>query len=247
MDGGSENSPDLPAQRGARAGQSLLLRRKGRLDYCGRASIRPAAEEEVAMRGVMAVVPPDVLAERKRTGAHKFDEMWDGVLHMPPMPNFDHQNLEGDLEVFLRLRWARPRHALVAHQINVASLGGWPDDYRIPDLVLVKPERFAINRNEYFEGAPDVVVEIRSPEDESEEKLPFYAMLGVPEVWIIDRDTKGPTVYVLKRRGYRKLAARAGGWLRSPGTGVDLRVGKRGKLAVRMAGDEATREDLPQD
>jgi Uma2 family endonuclease len=200
------------------------------------------------MRGVMAVVTPDVLAERKRTGAHKFDEMWDGVLHMPPMPNFDHQDLEGNLETFLRIHWARPQKAVVAHQINVAPPGGWPNkNYRIPDLVLLKPERFAINRNEYFEGAPDVVVEFRSPGDESEEKLPFYAKLGVPEVWIIDRDTKEPTIYLLKRRAYRKLAARANGWLRSPGTGVELRIGKPGKLAVRMAGDEATREELPPD
>jgi Uma2 family endonuclease len=67
------------------------------------------------------------------------------------------------METYLRLRWARPRQAKVYHNINVASSGGWPRDYRIPDPVLVSPERFDIDRNEYFEGALDVVVEIRSP------------------------------------------------------------------------------------
>jgi Uma2 family endonuclease len=60
----------------------------------------------------------------------------------------------------------------------VAPPGGWPDNHRIPDLVLLTPARFAIDRNEYFEGAPDVVVEIRSPGDESYEKRDFYAALG---------------------------------------------------------------------
>jgi Uma2 family endonuclease len=139
--------------------------------------------EEVAVKAVMPTVPPDVLALRKRTGADRFDEMWDGVLHMPPMPNREHQDLGGELETWLRLRWARPRKAKVYHEINVAAPGGWPDrNYRIPDLVLLTPERFHIDRNEYFEGAPDVVVEIYSPGDESYEKLPFYQELGVPEV-----------------------------------------------------------------
>jgi Uma2 family endonuclease len=134
----------------------------------------------------------------------------------------------------------------VYHQINVASIGGWPNDYRIPDLVLLLPERFAIDRNEYFEGAPSAVVEIHSPDDERYEKLPFYARLGVPEVWVIHRDSKEPEIHVLKRRKYRLVKA-TGGWLRGPETGVELAHSKGGKLAVRLAGDDQTRQDLPED
>jgi Uma2 family endonuclease len=195
----------------------------------------------------MPVAFPDLLERRKQTGADQWDEMWDGVLHMPPMPHYDHQDLEGDLETYLKLRWARPRRAKVLHQINLAAVGGWPDDYRIPDLVLLTPDRFGINRGEYFEGAPNVVVEIHSPGDEAYEKLPFYADLGIPEVWIIHRDTKEPEVYLLKRGRYKEQRPGAGGWVRSPATGVEIRVGKRGKLAVRLAGDDATREYLPED
>jgi Uma2 family endonuclease len=207
-----------------------------------------ADREEVAVKAVMPIVLPDVLALRKRTGADRWDEMWDGVLHMPPMPNRDHQDLGGELETWLRLHWARPNKAKVYHEINVAAPGGWPDEnYRIPDLVLLTPERFHIDRNEYFEGAPDVVVEIYSPGDETYEKLPFYRDLGVPEVWIIHRDTKEPEVYVLKRRRYKQQAAGRDGWVRSPATGIEMRAGPPGKLAVRLAGDESTREDLPPD
>src|SRR5262245_25481128 len=156
------------------------------------------------MKAVMPIVPPDILAWRKKTGAHKFDELWDGVLHMPPMPNRDHQDLEGSLEMYLRVHWGKPNEGKVYHQINLAPIGGWPNNFRIPDLLLLKPERFAIDRNEYFEGAPDVVIEIRSPGDETYEKLDFYRELGVPEVWVIDRDTKEPEVHVLKRGRNKK-------------------------------------------
>jgi Uma2 family endonuclease len=199
------------------------------------------------MKGVMSVVPPDILAFRKQTGAHRYDEMWEGVLHMPPMPNREHQDLEWHLETWLRFRWAKPLGAKVYHQVNLAKPGGWPHDYRIPDLLLLTPRRFAIDCNEYFEGPPDVVIELHSPGDESYDKLPWYAELGVPEVWIIHRDTKKPEVYARQRGKYKQQTAAADGWVRSKLTGVELCVGRPGKLAVRLAGDDSTREELPED
>jgi Uma2 family endonuclease len=167
---------------------------------------------------------------------------------MPPMPNFDHQDFEGSLQTYVWLRWAQPRKAKVVHQMNLASVGGWPKDYRIPDLLLVTRERFRIiNRGEYFEGAPNAVAEIHSSGDEAYEKLPFYAQLGVPEVWVIDRDSKEPEIYVLKRGRYKKQAAGAGGWVRSPATGLEMKRGQPGKLAIRVAGDDSTRAELPED
>ncbi len=199
------------------------------------------------MKAVMPSLLPDVAAWRKRTGADKWDEMWDGVLHMPPMPNRFHQDLEWALEAFLRFYWARPHLAKVYHQINVASPGGWPNDYRVPDLVLLTAERFDIDHNEYFEGAPDAVVEIHSPGDEAYEKLPFYARLGVPEVWIIDRDTCQPEIYLLKRGRYRKQTPTKAGWIRSPLTGMEMRAGPSNKLLIRVIGDATTQQELPED
>ena len=63
------------------------------------------------MRAVMAQVPPELLEWRKRTGADRYDEMWEGVLHMVAAPNREHQDLKGALETYLRLRWARPAGA----------------------------------------------------------------------------------------------------------------------------------------
>ena len=200
------------------------------------------------MKAVMPVALPDVMEWRKHIGADQWDEMWNGDLHMPPPPNREHQDLEGSLEAYLRFHWAPACGGKVYHQIALTPLASsWPKNFRVPDLVLLLPQRFAIDRNEYFEGGPDVAVEIHSPGDEAYEKLPFYAELGVPEVWIIHRDTKEPEIHVLKRGRYKKQAARADGWLHSPGVGIELRIGRPGKLAVRLAGDEASRQDLPGD
>ena len=202
------------------------------------------------MRGVMSVVPEHILEWRKLTGMWQRDEFWDGVLHMSPEPDREHQDFEGGLEMWLRLNWARPRRSKVYHRINLSRPGAgsdWIHDFRIPDLVLLTRARFSIDCRTHFEGGPEVVVEIRSPNDESEEKLPFYAQLGILEVWIIDRDTKEVDLHVLTGDAYVQQAVVADGWHRSPFTGVEMRVGRPGKLAIRMSGDDATREELPED
>lgn len=196
------------------------------------------------MKAVMPIVPPEILALRRRTGADRLDEMWEGVLHMAAAPTFRHQDLEGSFEVWLRTVWAPTCQGKVVHNVNVASVGGWPQDYRIPDLVLLTPERFHINRDDFLEGGPDVAVEIRSPGDEAYEKIDFYLEVGTKEVWIVDRDTKRPQMFVLADSGKRELAADDDGWLRSPATGVEMRA-ENGKLLVRLAGDQTTSATLP--
>ncbi len=195
----------------------------------------------------MPIALPSVLSYRKLRGQDQWDEMWDGVLHMPPMANIDHQDFEGDLQSFLKENWAGPINAKVWHQVNLASIGGWPNDFRIPDLVLLTRDRMHINRGEFLEGAPNVVVEIMSPGDETREKFPFYAALGVPEVWVIDRDNKEPEIHLLRGGRYRKQRPVAGGWVRSPATGIEMRAVASGKLAIRIIGKDATRQELPED
>jgi len=198
------------------------------------------------MKAVMPVVPEHILQWRKTTGADCWDEMWEGVLHMTPEPNRTHQDLQGALYTWLRIYWAMPKGYKVYPPVNLALPGGWPNDYRIPDVVLLTPDRFHIDHDEYFEGAPTAVVEIRSPGDESFEKLPFYARLGVPEVWIIDRDTKVPQVLVLSTDTYEEQSPDADGWLKSAGTGVWLRPEAGNRLGIRLADDPGTPQLLPE-
>jgi Uma2 family endonuclease len=199
------------------------------------------------MKAVMPEVPQHVLQWRKRTGADQWDEMWEGVLHMPPAPNREQPELEGDVEAWLRVNWSRPRGNKVYHQINLASEGGWTTNYRIPDLVLLTPDRFHIDHNEYFEGAPTVVVEIHSAGDEAYDKMPFYAKLGVPEVWIIDRDTRVPEVFLLEGDRYERQAPDAEGWIPSVATGIQLRAHAAERLALQITGDPGTLGIVPED
>ena len=45
------------------------------------------------MRAVMLEVPPRLPEERRRRGADRWDELWDGELHMVPPPGERHQAL----------------------------------------------------------------------------------------------------------------------------------------------------------
>jgi Uma2 family endonuclease len=205
------------------------------------------------MKAVMASVPEHILEWRRRSDADQWDEMWEGVLHMAPSPNYNHQDFEGALEMWLRQNWTTQKGCRVNHQINVANpdADDWRNDYRIPDLVLLTPARAHINQNEYFNGGPDAVVEIHSPEDETYEKLDFYFKVGVQEVWIIDRDSKRPEIY--ERRSsepagssaHQQRQADASGWLRSDVTGVEFRATGDGKLEIRIIDRPESTAKLP--
>lgn len=201
------------------------------------------------MKAVMTSIPKRWFEEHKNSEASQWDEMWEGVLHMPPMPNGMHQDFADDLRAYLKRWWAKPRGGLARRDVNLTAPENeseWTRNYRIPDLVLVSADRMGIDKNEYMAGAPLVVVEVRSPGDETYEKFGFYAGLGVPEVWVFDRDTKEPEVHELTDGAYRKRAADADGWLRSPASGVEFRHERPGAVRVRIAGDDATAEELPE-
>jgi Uma2 family endonuclease len=196
------------------------------------------------MKAVMTEVPAHILEWRRRTGADQWDEMWEGVLHMTPSADREHQDIEGALEAWLRQYWAGPNGCRVYHQINVSEPGTWPNNFRIPDLVLLTPARFNIDHNKYFDGGPDAVVEIHSPGDESYEKLDFYAKIGVREVWIINRDSKIPEIFELISGAYEVRQPDAGGWFLSVVAGTELRA-EVGKLEIRLAQQPGTLARLP--
>jgi Uma2 family endonuclease len=197
------------------------------------------------MKAVISEVPERFLAWRKSTGADRWDEVWEGVLHMPPAPNREHQDFLDAVKTWLELHWAEPEGGRVHREVNLALPGGWADNnYRIPDLILLTPDQFGIDHNEYFEGAPLVVIEIHSPGDETYEKFDFYANLAVREVWVIDRDTKASEIYVLQAPDYGQQQPGNDGWTRSPATGVLLRKGLDGKLDIQREDDPTTRRSL---
>jgi Uma2 family endonuclease len=166
------------------------------------------------------------------------------------MPNAMHQDFSLDLASWLKWRWAKPSGGLVRQEVNLTTLkdeSNWPQNYRIPDIVMLDASRLSIDKNEYMAGAPLVVIEIRSPGDEAYEKLPFYAGLGVPEVWIFDRDTREPELYALKGGTYELLEPDGAGWHHSPATGLQFRHHPPRQIRARIGADDSTSESLPTD
>lgn len=132
----------------------------------------------------------ELLAERQRAGAARWDEVWDGVVHMSPIPSIEHQREERDLLFAFYVLIHQSGIGEVFHQVNVADPVKGMDDYRVPDLCVVLPESQAKIERNYIAGGPDLVVEIHSPDDETYEKLQWYAKQGVKEVLVIHRDTR---------------------------------------------------------
>lgn len=199
------------------------------------------------MKAVVHEMPRRWMEERRESDAFRWDEVWDGVLHMSPPPNRDHQRFVRDLQFLLHTRWAKPNKGQVDQEVSLTAPEDeekWRSNYRVPDLVLLPADRRQIDKNEYMVGAPLVCIEIRSPGDESYEKSSFYAELGVPEVWIIDRDTKNPEVYILEGASYRLQVANDDGWIQSTAVAIRMKA-VDAKLLVRF-GDELSHAIVPE-
>ncbi len=167
-----------------------------------------------SMRAVLVDVSQAELARRRAIGADRWDEMWDGVLHTAPAPSREHQRMLGELIAFLLPSFKRIGRGTIHPEINVIDDSSAEENYRIPDLTFVAAGRERILVEDGVRGGgPDAVIEIRSPGDESYEKLPFYARLGVREVVILDRDSKRPEVYRLAGKTDVAVAADRDGWV----------------------------------
>jgi Uma2 family endonuclease len=98
--------------------------------------------------------------------------------------------------------------------------------------VYARPEQVS---ERGVEGAVPLVVEIRSPGDETDLKLPWYAGLGVAEVLVIDPATRSAEVHVL-RSGRLVPAVATGAGLEVLAVGARLRVRAGPTLLVEWEG-----------
>jgi len=143
----------------------------------------------------MAVLVTDpVLAsrlksEREASGADRFDEVWEGVYMMTPMPNDEHQRIVMLLGSILQEVIGWPGLGEVRPSVNVSDREkDWQDNYRVPDLAVFLRGGVAKNCGQFWCGGPDLAVEIISPDDRTREKLTFYGNIGVRELLLVNRD-----------------------------------------------------------
>ena len=132
------------------------------------------------MKTVLLGEPPPIvaslIAERKRLGLDRHDEIWPGEYHMAPAASFEHGRAEAILAGLLE-RPSRACGLLVGMAFNL----GEPGDFRVPDLGVHRGTPAGV-----WVRTAAIVVEVRSPDDETYDKFPFYFARGVEEVLVVD-------------------------------------------------------------
>ena len=127
-----------------------------------------------------------VRADRKVSGADRWDEVWDGVYMVMPLPNDEHQEIVA--EFVIAFRAALGKGVKIRPGVNVSDRDGdWEKNYRGPDVAVFLEGTSAVNRGAYWLGGPDFAVEVVSKGDRSRKKLAFYASVNVRELLLIHR------------------------------------------------------------
>ena len=130
---------------------------------------------------VLGSPPPELealLERRRQAGVDRLDEVWQGVRHMVPGPSFEHARISQQLAVLLD---GPARAGGLVAAISEFNLGESEHDFRVPDGGLHRPGAASM-----WLSTAALVVEILSPDDETWQKLPFFAAHDVDEVLIVD-------------------------------------------------------------
>ncbi len=153
------------------------------------------------MRSLLPDLPPAelqaLLERRRRLDQDRKDEVWEGVLHMVPAPGHRHGHLAQQLAELLG---PTARAAGLEPMIAEFNLGDSKDDFRVPDGGLHRP-----GAAEMWHPTAALVLEILSPDDETWQKLPFYAAHKVDELLIVDPDTHRVHWLALTARRYEPI------------------------------------------
>jgi Uma2 family endonuclease len=118
-----------------------------------------------------------LLERRRRLGQDRWDEERDGVYYMNPSPTYEHQRLSQQVAVILDPLAKGAGLEAVVGGVNVGEKG----NYVIPDASLHRP-----GAGGTYVPTAALAIEILSPDDDTWEKLPFYARRGVEELAIVD-------------------------------------------------------------
>jgi len=149
---------------------------------------------------VLGTPPPELealLDRRRQAGVDRLDEVWQGVRHMVPGPSFEHARISQQLAELLGPP-ARAGGLLAA--MSEFNLGESEYDFRVPDGGLHRPGAAGV-----WLATAAVVVEILSSDDESRQKLPFYAEHHVDEVLLVDPTERTVTWLALHDGEYKPV------------------------------------------
>lgn len=170
---------------------------------------------------------------RRLTGIDKRDEKWEGQDVLTPLASYEHQRISFELLKFIgeTVKFSGDG-GVVVHGLGVFHPKSPAQDYRVPDLVFVSEARRHLIAPEGLRGGPDVVIEIRSPGDLTDEKQAFYEAMGVGESLVIDRDDKSVSLRATRDGRFVSIPADPNGWVRSEALGIAFRTTADRRLEV---------------
>jgi Uma2 family endonuclease len=119
------------------------------------------------------------------------------LIRMSPV-SFDHGRIVMQLGARLHNHLQSHPSGVVVTDVGF-TLASNPDTVRGPDIAFLKSARVpSPGGRGFFNGAPDLVIEVLSPEDrpgETQTKVEGYLARGVPLVVVIDPDDKTATIF----------------------------------------------------
>ena len=134
-------------------------------------------------------------------------EIIEGVLYMTNAPNIDHQFVVleisrqiGNFVVENKLGYVLPAPFEIHLSTSTRPV--------LPDVIFIKSDHWPSTGAGYFEGTPDLLVEVLSPSTRRTDqvvKFSVYEQAGVPEYWMVDPKTRSVQVFVLSGREYGLL------------------------------------------
>ncbi len=133
-------------------------------------------------------------------------EILDGELNVTPAPTTKHQTISVSLLTLLH-QYVRERRA---GKVFSAPIDVILDESSIvqPDLIFISQERAGIIAEKNVRGAPDLVIEILSPNTAKVDrlrKMQLYLRYEVKHYWIVDPDTETLEVYKLESGKYHVM------------------------------------------
>jgi len=172
-----------------------------------------------------------LIEQRRNTGTGQLDECWEGIWHLTD-PTERHQEIAGSIYRIHAEVVQDTGKGIVRISINVTDREkNWKHNHRCPDGVVIlkgNPGRWIGKKRVAFLGGPDFVLEVESEEEDARLKLPFYRLLGVREVLIVDQGNGAPELWSLEGGDYHSVD----GVLRSVVTGLEYSGGTKG-LEIR--------------
>ncbi len=189
------------------------------------------------MKVVIVDAPSHLIEERRKRGLDRHDEMWEGVYHMVPPPSEEHQDIVDTLFGMFFAYVAKHGLGRLRSMKGVRDLSSPEQNFRVPEWIFLRSgrEHLLVAKSSYVDEGPDLVLEVRSPGDETLDKIPFYEKMRVGELLLIDRDTRSVKLHRLAGDGFRTISPGPDGWLTSEALRAGFASGTRsGKAVLRV-------------